>query len=153
MNDPLRKGESMGQVYYKLFYHAVWSTFHRESLISASIEPALYAFLEGKAKQNQCFIHAVNGTENHIHVVITIPPSRSISEMIGRLKGSSSYHLNNIMGLSTSFEWQDGFGIMSVSEKALGGILKYVRRQKEHHSTARLSEDLERDSEIGLGSP
>jgi putative transposase len=142
----------MGQVYYKLYYHVVWSTVHREPLITPSLEPVLYAFLEGKAKQNQCFIHAVNGTEDHIHIVITIPPSRSISEMIGKLKGSSSYHLNNVLGISTSFQWQDGFGVMSVSEKALHGVLKYVRRQKEHHLVANVIDDLERDSEEILGS-
>jgi putative transposase len=142
----------MGQVYYKLYYHVVWSTAHREPLITPPLEPVLYAFLEGKAKQNQCFIHAVNGTEDHIHIVITIPPSRSISEMIGKLKGSSSYHLNNVLGISTSFQWQDGFGVMSVSEKALHGVLKYVRRQKEHHSVAKVIEDLERDSDEILGS-
>jgi len=136
----------MGKVYYKLFYHVVWSTYLREPSITPAIASSLYSFLQEKAKHNRSFIHAVNGMEDHVHVVITIPPSESISSVIGKLKGSSSYYLNNISGLCRSFQWQDGFGVISVPEKGLKGVLRYVERQKEHHRSGRPTRGFERDS-------
>lgn len=47
----------MGQVYYKLFYHAVWRTKHNLPVITPAIENVLYPLLENKAKRFGCYIH------------------------------------------------------------------------------------------------
>ncbi|PJC58096.1 MAG: IS200/IS605 family transposase, partial [Ignavibacteria bacterium CG_4_9_14_0_2_um_filter_37_13] len=52
----------MGKVFYKLFYHVVWTTYRREELISEKIEQYLYTFLLNKAKRFHCEIHGCNGT-------------------------------------------------------------------------------------------
>jgi len=77
--------ENMGKVFYKLFYHVVWTTYRREELISEKIEQYLYTFLLNKAKRFHCEIHGCNGTTNHIHLAISIPPAKSVSDIIGKL--------------------------------------------------------------------
>ncbi|MFA4924819.1 MAG: transposase, partial [Ignavibacteriaceae bacterium] len=64
----------MGKVFYKLFYHVIWTTYRREEIISDKIEQYLFPFLLNKAKRFHCEIHSCNGTTNHIHLAISIPP-------------------------------------------------------------------------------
>ncbi len=123
----------MGKVYHRLFYHIVWTTKFREPLITEEIEKFLFRFLENKAKRFGCFIHKCNGTKDHIHLAISIPPAARISDIIGKLKGSSSYFLNKELKITNDFQWQRGYGVFSFSEKNLPTIIKYIENQKEHH--------------------
>jgi REP element-mobilizing transposase RayT len=142
-------GAYMGQVFYKLFYHVIWRTKFSEPTITKQIESVLFPFLKNKAKRFGCYIHEIDGIPDHVHAAITIPPAASVSDIIGKLKGSSSYFLNKELGITSSFSWQDGFGIFSFSENDLQGIVEYIRNQKHHHKIGSLKEFLEKtDSDL-----
>ncbi len=125
----------MGKIFHKLFYHVIWTTHRREPLVSDEIEKVLYPFLENKAKRFRSSIYGIGGFADHIHVAICIPPAESVSDIGGKLKGSSSYFLNKELQLTKYFSWQDGFGVLSFAEKDLPSVLQYIARQKEHHRT------------------
>ncbi|MBX2990452.1 MAG: IS200/IS605 family transposase [Bacteroidetes bacterium] len=134
----------MGQVYYKLFYHAIWRTKYNQSAITPAIEAVLVPFMENKAKRFGCHLHGIGGTEDHIHIAIEIPPAESVSDIIGKLKGSSSYFLNKELQITKDFYWQDGFGVLSFAERDLPKVLDYIQRQKEHHASHKLNAPMER---------
>src|ERR1044071_1581867 len=119
--------------YWRLFYHAIWSTKNRLPLIESAWEEDLYGYLWGKATALECFPHAINGIADHIHVVISIPPKLSIAAIIGQLKGASSHRINEIFISHRSFAWQAEYDIVSFSVKSLSGIVNYVNNQKQHH--------------------
>jgi putative transposase len=73
---------------WRLYYHIVWATKQRQLLISSDIEDKLYAYLIGKANSLDCIIHAIGGIEDHIHLVVSIPPKLSIAEFVKTLKGN-----------------------------------------------------------------
>ncbi len=79
---------------WRLYYHLVWATKERESLIDNQREARLYPYIVSKSDSLNCIIHGINGTENHIHVIASILPSLSIAEFVKRIKGSSSHYLN-----------------------------------------------------------
>jgi REP element-mobilizing transposase RayT len=79
---------------WRLFYHLVWATHERQSLISPAHEQILYPYIKGKADFLGCQLHAIGGTENHVHLIVSIPPKLSISDFAKRIKGSSSRYLN-----------------------------------------------------------
>jgi len=134
----------MGQVYHKLFYHVIWRTKYNQAIISTAIEKVLFPFMDNKAKRFGCFLHGIGGTEDHIHIAITIPPSESVSDIVGKLKGSSSYFLNKELQITKDFHWQDGFGVLSFAERDLHKVLNYIGRQKEHHASNTTNETMER---------
>ena len=122
-------GGYMGQTYHKLYYHAIGRTHLSEPNITPEIEKVLYPFLKNKAKRFHCEIIEGNGTKDHVHFAIRIPPSIAVSDIIGKLKGSSSYFLNK--------------------ELHLPGILEYIRNQKQHHTECDLKDRMERfDPEV-----
>src|SRR5690349_4061146 len=130
--------------YWRLFYHAVWSTKYRLDLIDPTWEKDLYGYLWGKATALECIPHAIGGISNHIHVAISIPPKVAVATLIGKLKGSSSHHINENYAQG-SFLWQAEYGVTSFSERALVSIVDYIQNQKKHHTDRTLNTALEEE--------
>ena len=98
----------------------VWSTKERQLLIKPNIEFLLYRYIIGKADALNCIIHAINGTENHIHLVVSIPPTLAISDFVKKIKGSSSHYVNNVLSAKENkFAWQTGYGVFSLGQAQL----------------------------------
>lgn len=72
------------------FYHLVFSTKHRTLWIGAEIEPRLYAFLTGIARDLKCEVLALNGMPDHVHVVLRYPGDLSHADLVRHLKARSS---------------------------------------------------------------
>jgi putative transposase len=118
---------------WQLYYHLVWATKYRLPLIQPSWEADLYGYMTGKAHHLGCIIHAINGTEDHIHVVASIPPTLAVSVFVKRLKGSSSHYRNQVAG-ADRFQWQGGYGVFSLGQRQLDRAVAYVDHQKQHHA-------------------
>ena len=130
--------------YWRLFYHIVWATKNREPLLKAEWEQDLYGYLWGKATALGCLPHAINGMQDHIHLLISIPPKYSISRIVGHIKGSSSRYINSELRPINKFEWQSGFGAISISESGFSTVVQYVLKQKQHHTNGTLKNILEK---------
>ncbi len=135
--------------YWRLFYHIVFGTKNREPLITPDIEKELHGYLTGKATGLGAIVYVVNGTEDHVHVVASVPPKIALSDFIGQIKGAASHHINHLPGRDGSlFDWQRGYGVLSFGEKHLDWVVDYVRHQKEHHRAGTTIAALERAEEI-----
>jgi putative transposase len=119
--------------YWRLFYHFIWSTKQREALISADFEAALHNVIAAKASALGDMVHAVGGTENHIHLAVSVPPSISLSEFIGQVKGNSSHFVNHEFKPECPFVWQSEYGVVSFRGSELDMVVKYVKNQPKHH--------------------
>jgi putative transposase len=96
-----------------------------------------------------CIIHAIGGIENHIHLVVSIPPKLSIAEFVKTLKGSSAYHYNHSLSDGQQqFSWQEGYGIFSLGGKQLPEAMDYVNNQKIHHSQGTTIPLLEQETDL-----
>jgi len=131
--------------YWRLFYHVVWATHERLALIDTPVEQLIRSVLHSKAKELGIFIHEIGMVEDHVHVVVTIPPTLSIAEVVSQLKGSSSHAVNHLSGHSGArFAWQRSYGVLTIGERSLPSVTGYVRRQKEHHARGTTNDVLER---------
>ena len=76
----------------------------------------------------------VGGMPDHIHILCTLPKTRSLAEFVRMIKvGSHKFLENNNKDYYMHFSWQDGYGAFSVSEAGLDGITEYIQNQKAHH--------------------
>jgi putative transposase len=125
--------------------HIVWHTKDDVPVLRDAIERHVHRFLRHRAvKESGVFCHAVNGTDDHVHVVLSVPPELLISEWVGRLKGACSYHINDRVANRRVLAWQAGYGVVSFGKKDLSWVVDYVARQREHHRRGRAHERLER---------
>ena len=92
--------------YWQLFYHVVWATKNREPLLTARLEPVVHGFLRAKAVGLGAMVFALNGVEDHVHMVASIPPGIPVARFVGQVKAVASAKLNK-SGLSVGrFSWQ-----------------------------------------------
>jgi putative transposase len=119
--------------YWQLFYHVVWATKNRELLLTPVTEPIIHDFLRAKAIGLGATVFALDGTEDHVHVVAAIPPGIAVAKFIGQIKAVASTR-HNKMHPDTPFFWQGEYGVFSFDGKRLPNYIAYVQRQKEHHA-------------------
>jgi REP element-mobilizing transposase RayT len=130
---------------WRLYYHFVWATKNREPLITSNLETKLYPYIIGKADALKCITHAINGTEDHIHLIASVPPTLSISEFVKNIKGSSAHYLNRLTTDAGNFGWQAGYGVFSLGRKQLDQAIAYVQNQKVHHAEGSIIAALEQE--------
>ncbi len=119
--------------YWRLFYHVIWATKNREPSIRPEFSDSLQNSIAAKATALGAYVYAVGGIEDHIHLVVSVPPSIALSEFIRQVKGNSSHFANNDLNLPNSFRWQSEYGILSFDGKLLDRVVEYVRNQQQHH--------------------
>lgn len=124
--------------YWRLHYHLIWSTFERQPLLTGEREKVFYGVLYNKAEELGIKIHAAGNVDDHAHIVCSIPPRLAVAEAVRQLKGASSFAINNLQDGSENFQWQAGYGALSVSEKNLEQVMAYAANQKEHHINEKL---------------
>jgi REP element-mobilizing transposase RayT len=129
--------------YCKLYYHVIWGTKNREPLITPEIESVLYDFIRSKAIGLGGIVYALNGTEDHIHLLVHIPTTIPIAQFIGKIKGATSANLNKSGAGDGHFYWQTEYSVFTISEKQLTVYMKYVENQKRHHETGTTNSQFE----------
>jgi len=75
--------------------------------------------------------------------MITFPPKVAVSAIIGKVKGSSSHHINHAILSEDYFAWQAEYGVVTFSETHLPKVVAYVQNQKQRHAESSLWTDLE----------
>ena len=130
--------------FWRTYYHLIWATSACQPLITPEKESELYGYIIGKSDSLNCIIHAINGTEDHIHIVTSIPPKISIAVFVKQIKGSSAYHMNHLPSAAElAFAWQSGYGVFTLGSKQLEIAKKYVENQKVHHAEGKTIKLLE----------
>jgi REP element-mobilizing transposase RayT len=129
--------------FYQLVYHFVWTTKERLPLLTPTIEARLLPYIGSKCHEWGYTLHAVNGAENHLHLLLSLTPMMIVAEVAHNLKGASTHYINKESGLNESLYWQDGYAVVTLRQAEIPKVTKYIERQKEHHQTGKLSTLLE----------
>jgi REP element-mobilizing transposase RayT len=122
----------MSHTYSNLIYHVVFSTKERVPLITKQTRPELYAYLGALVKELKGAPLIINGIDDHVHLLISLPPTVSPSDAMRLIKSNSSRWMSERMGID--FSWQKGFGIFSVSRSGVNAVVEYIRDQELHHA-------------------
>ena len=122
----------MSRTYIQIFIHLVFSTKNCDPLITTEIKPELHAYLGGLVRELKGRAHAINGMPDHVHMLVSLPPTISISEALGFIKANSSGWVHQKWP-DSPFAWQLGYGAFSVSKSQVPAVTKYIRNQEQHH--------------------
>ena len=84
---------------------------------------------------------AIGGASDHVHALLSLPPTLSIAKAMQLLKGNSSKWIRETFPKMRSFAWQEGYGAFSISMSGVEATTAYVQRQAEHHRTRSFREE------------
>lgn len=123
----------MRSLYHQLYFHLVWGTYKRLKMIDQKLEPILIQLIKDKIREKGADLLCFGCTEDHVHLLVRTISSLRVSDLIGEIKGYSSYVISNQIQPEIGFRWQGGYGVMTFAEQDLPRLINYVRNQKEHH--------------------
>jgi REP element-mobilizing transposase RayT len=132
----------MARTYTQLLYHIVFSTKNRERTITPEIGSRLHAYLGGILRSEGGTPLLINGVEDHVHILTSIPAAIALSGLMAKLKAHSSGWVHGLGPEHRTFAWQLGYSAFSVSCSQKLGVLDYIAKQEEHHRHQTFQEEL-----------
>lgn len=137
----------MSRNYYsEINLHIVWHTKNSLPLLTPEVEHLAHREINRRVIETPgAFVHQIGGIENHIHLAVTVSPTLTPSEWIGKLKGGSAHDVNQQSPTRDKvLQWQTGYGVVSFGKKDLPWVVEYIRSQRDHHAKGSAVERLER---------
>jgi putative transposase len=127
--------------YSQIYLHIIFAVKRRQNLIDPSWEDDLFKYISGIIHFKNQKLIAINGSTDHIHILIGIKPACCLSDLVREIKKSSSVFINERNLSRETFHWQNGFGAFSCSHSQLNNVIRYIANQKEHHRTKTTKEE------------
>ncbi len=123
----------MPQSFASLHVHIVFSTKHRERTITADLRPRLHEYVGGILREQSCSLISAGGTDDHIHLLVSLARTISIADAVRVIKSNSSAWIHREFAELLDFQWQQGYGAFAVSFSNIEAVKKYIDNQEEHH--------------------
>jgi len=123
----------MPTTYSSILIHLVFSVKGRKQLIQPLWEPNLHRYITQIIQRKGHKLLAINGMPDHIHILIGLKPEMGISELVREVKKASTAFIRESRYNST-FQWQEGYGAFSYSNKDMRNVINYITNQKAHHA-------------------
>ncbi len=119
--------------------HCIFSTKDRRKLVPVTFKPRLWAYIDATCKKLGLKTFAVGGMEDHVHLLIALPPTMDLSTAMQKVKANSSRFTSQ--ETRPGFAWQPGFGGFSVSISHMDATVAYIRDQEQHHRKRTFDEE------------
>jgi REP element-mobilizing transposase RayT len=122
----------MSHTYCLALFHCVFSTRERQKVIAPELQERLWAYMGGIAREHGMKALAVGGADDHVHILLLLPSSVTISQAMRTIKAGSSKWIHKTCG-QAKFEWQLGYGAFTIGWSQVDATVAYIAGQKEHH--------------------
>ena len=124
-----------------LYYHIMFHTKHNAMAIEVENETTLYHYIHGFCKNAGAQLIRIGGMPDHIHMLIMLPATCSLSSFVQQLKISTSKMLVENGNFKYFEGWQNGYSAFTYAYKDLDMIVNYIKGQKEHHKRVAFMEE------------
>ena len=129
----------------------MFSCKDRARLLSEAIRAELFPFIHGLLANKGCALLKGGGVDDHVHLLIRVPPRLALSDVIRDIKANSSRWIREHFR-EYSFAWQTGFGLFTVHQSMIDATRRYIDNQIDHHRTVGFDEELRKFLEAhGIG--
>ncbi len=128
----------MAHSYCDLLVHVIFSTKNHDPSIEGSVAPQLFGHMAQRVGEAGGFAHIVNGTRDHVHLLVSLPRGLSVAALVKQVKGASSRWMGSRV---RGFEWQVGYAAFSVSRSSFERVRAYIANQQQHHRRVSFREE------------
>ncbi len=124
----------MANTYKKVYLHIVFAVKNRDALLHKDWRNDVFAYISGVLTQRGHYSLAVNGYNDHVHMLLDYSLAELIPDFVREVKKASSSYIKTKKLSPYKFEWQVGYGVFSVGWKEKLQVLEYILNQEQHHS-------------------
>ncbi len=126
-----------------LFIHLILCTADRKPLLKKPLLKVLIGYMRGWSEKSLVRILYINGVPDHLHCLIQLHPTQSLSQIIRSMKTDAAQWIGENKITEEEFAWEDGYIAYSVSPGSIAQVGEYIEKQEKHHSTKTLDNELE----------
>jgi REP element-mobilizing transposase RayT len=122
----------------------VWTTNKKIPYLRDEIRNEVIQHIRKNAETKGIYIDHINGYHEHIHALVSLGGSQTISDIMQKIKGESSFWINKNKLTRLKFAWQDDFYSVSIGMSQVDNLRKYIRNQEQHHQKISFQEELDK---------
>lgn len=127
--------ESLSHSKWECKYHVVFIPKWRRKVLYGELRKHLGELFRKLAEQKESRIEEGHLLQDHVHMMISIPPKYAVAQVIGFIKGKSAIHLARVYGgrkqnfVGQNF-WARGYFVSTVGRDE-ATVREYIRKQEE----------------------
>ena len=127
--------ESLSHTKWECKYHIVYIPKYRKKALYGALRQQLGEVLKQLAMQRGSRIEEGHLRRDHVHMLVSIPPKYSVSQVVGYMKGKSAIHIaRTFMGKPRNFTgesfWARGYFVSTVGRDEKE-IRAYLQKQEQ----------------------
>ena len=121
---------------YDLKYHLVWITKYRKPILRGEIGKRARELIRQTCASLEVYIVKGHVAKDHVHLLVSVPPSLAVSELVKRLKGRSSRLMLEEFGELRKVYWgrhlwARGYFVASSGNVTDAIIAEYIENQAQ----------------------
>lgn len=131
----MEDGASLSHTRWECKYHIVWIPKYRKKAMYGQLRKHLGEVIRKLARQKESNVIEGHLMPDHIHMLISIPPKYSVSQVIGYMKGKSAIHIaRSYLGRRKNFTgqhfWARGYYVSTVGlDEEM--VRSYIKKQEQ----------------------
>lgn len=114
-------------------YHIVFCTKRREPTIPLNHKADIYRFIWKIIENHKCKLYCIGGIQNHIHILLDLHPSVTLSELMKQIKGVSSSWMKSDTRFNGFQGWAADYFASTISPDSKHSVINYIMSQEIHH--------------------
>ena len=130
--------ESLSHSKWECKYHVIFIPKCRRKTLYEQLRPPLGEVFKKLAQYKESRIEEGHLMPDHVHMLISIPPKYSVSQVIGYIKGKSAIHLARVYGerkrnfVGQHF-WARGYFVSTVGrdEQVIRSYIQHQEKEDE----------------------
>ena len=127
----------------KALFHIVFSTKNRLPALNAQHRNELFSYICGIAINKSCHPYIVNGVDDHLHMLVDLHSTVSLSDFVKEIKRCSSIFLRDSKQFPLFSGWEREYAAFSCSESHKGAVIDYIKTQEMHHKKVNSFDELQ----------
>ena len=132
----MSKYRKLSHVVYKCDYHIVWVPKYRFRILKGAVKDLVDHDIRMLCEWKECVLGELNVQDDHIPLLVSVPPKLSISKLMGTLKGRIAIKLfKSYPKLRQKPYWGNHFWARGYFVSTVGidedTIRKYVKYQEK----------------------
>lgn len=128
--------------YTQIIYQIVFGTKYRRPVLDDhENRERLYLYMRSVIKNHKCHPYAINGVEDHVHILTHLHPTTPLATLVKNVKVSSSGFIKNENLFESFIGWQIGYGAFTYHFNLKKKLMQYVWNQPIHHECKTFSEE------------
>jgi putative transposase len=131
----------MANTYSQIYIQIVFAVQGRGCFIKEPFREELQKYITGIVTNKKQKLYAIYCMPDHVHLLVSMKPDLSVSDMVRDIKSNSSSFIKNKKWVNTFFSWQEGFGAFSYSKSQSHDVVNYILNQPQHHRKITFKEE------------